>query len=90
MLELKSVWEMGILSKHKVCEKKNGYRMWRREKKICIWLGGEDKCVRVWEDECVKIDECVKDVQCVITEGEYVKCLIFLNEKNGLEVYFAR
>jgi hypothetical protein len=36
----------------------------------------------------VKIDEGVKmyghcTVQCVITEGEYVKGLLFLNEKNG-------
>ncbi len=67
------------------------------EEKICIWLGGEDKCVRVWEDECVKIDEGVKDertlytmyVQCVITEGECVKGLLFLNGKNVWEVYFA-
>ncbi len=31
----------------------------------------------------MKINEGVKDVQCVITEGEYVKGLLFMNEKNG-------
>ncbi len=31
----------------------------------------------------MKIDVGVKDVQCVNTEGGYVKGLLFLNEKNG-------
>ncbi len=51
------------------------------EEKICIWLRGEEQCVRVWEDECVKKEENVKDVQYVITEGEYVKGLFFLMER---------